>query len=256
MLINMYHIATLPQDDGGGTAMAAFRGGLEGVVVAETSLSEVDGAAGRLVVRGHDVETLAAHAGFEAVCGLLLEGALPDAAGRARIAADLGAARAEAFEGLAALGDALETADGMDALRAALAHLREAGSPAATRARLLGAVAVYAAAWARRRNGAAPLAPDPSLSHAADLLRMTRGVLPSAEAARALDAYLVTVAEHGMCASTFAARVVASTRSDLVSAVTAAVGALKGPLHGGARGPVLDILGAIGEPGRAEAWLE
>jgi citrate synthase len=236
--------------------MTAFRGGLEGVVVAETSLSEVDGARGRLRLRGHDVATLARSAGFEEVCGLLLEGALPDAAGRARIAAALGAAREEAFARLPSIGSALEAADGMDALRAALAHLSEAEDRSATRARILGAAAVYSAAFARLRSGEAPLAPDASLSHAADLLRMATGRVPGAAQARALDAYLVTVAEHGMSASTFTARVVASTRSDLVSAVVAAVGALKGPIHGGAPGPVLDMLDAIGVPERAESWLE
>ncbi len=236
--------------------MDAFRGGLDGVVVAETSLSEIDGARGRLRFRGVDVEALAAGAGFEDACGLLLEGALPDAARRARIAAALGTARAEAFARLPVLGGALEAEHGMDALRAGLAHLSEAAGAEATRARVIGAAAVFSAAWARRRVGLAPLAPDPALGHAADLLRMATGRAPDAARTRALDAYLVTVAEHGMSASTFTARVVASTGSDLVSAVVGAIGALKGPLHGGAPGPVLDMLDAIGAPERAESWLE
>jgi citrate synthase len=113
---------------------------------------------------------------------------------------------------------------------------------------------VFVAAWNRLRTGSQPIAPDPSLGHAADYLRMTTG---SADvvAARALEAYLVTVIDHGMNASTFTARVIASTGSDLISAVVGGVGALKGPLHGGAPGPVLDMLDAIGEPARAEAWL-
>jgi citrate synthase len=182
--------------------------------------------------------------GFEDVCGLLLEGELPDADARSRIAASLGAARAEIFAELPGLGRCLDAEDGMDALRGGLAQLRPAESAAATRARLLGAAAVLVAAWARKRSGAEPVAPDPALSHAEDLLRMTSGARPQPAQARA------------MSASTFAARVVASTRSDLVSAVVAAVGALKGPLHGGAPGPVLDMLDAIGAPERAEAWLE
>jgi citrate synthase len=93
------------------------------------------------------------------------------------------------------------------------------------------------------------------LGHAADYLRMSIGTTPSDEAVRALDAYLVTVIDHGMNASTFTARVITSTASDLISAVTGAVGALKGPLHGGAPGPVLDMLDAIGDPARAEQWL-
>lgn len=97
---------------------------------------------------------------------------------------------------------------------------------------------------------------DASLSHTADLLRMLTGAPPSAEAVRALDTYLVTVMDHGMNASTFAARVVASTGSDLRSALVAGVGALKGPLHGGAPGPVLDMLDAIRAPARASSWIE
>jgi len=140
----------------------------------------------------------------------------------------------------------------MDALRAATAHL----GGDATAAALAGAAATFAAAWARRRAGAAPVAPDASLGLAADYLRMARGEAASEGEARALDAYLVTVSDHGMNASTFAARVVTSTGSDRVSAVVAAIGALKGPLHGGAPGPVLDMLDAIGAPERAEGWIE
>jgi citrate synthase len=123
-------------------------------------------------------------------------------------------------------------------------------------AKLVGAVAVFAAAWVRGRQGLAPVPPDPSLPHAADYLRMIHGTAPDAARASGLDAYLVTVADHGMNASTFAARLVASTGSDCVSAITAGIGALKGPLHGGAPGPVLDMLDAIGAPERASAWLE
>jgi citrate synthase len=156
---------------------------------------------------------------------------------------------------VARLGDALARADGMDALRAAVAHLSEAEG-FATPAALTGAVGALAAAWARTRRGERPVAPDVSLGHAADYLRMITGSPPRAPFTAALDAYLVTVIDHGMNASTFAARVVASTGSDLVSAVVAAIGALKGPLHGGAPGPVLDMLDAIGAPDRAAAWIE
>jgi citrate synthase len=114
---------------------------------------------------------------------------------------------------------------------------------------------VWLAAWHRRRLGLVPIAPDPERAHAEDLLHMLAGEAPAAPAVRGLDAYLVTVAEHGMNASTFTARVVASTRSDAVSAVVAALGSLKGPLHGGAPGPVLDMLDAIGSAERASAWL-
>jgi citrate synthase len=227
----------------------ALAGGLEGVVVAETRLSDVDGERGRLIVAGRDVERLAGEATFEEVAALLWA---TDADGaRAGIAAG----RARAFERLGQLGDALDRDDGMDALRASVAHLAEAEGSGALAA-ATGAVATFAAAWARRRRGERPLAPDPALGHAADYLRMVTGHLPDAARAAGLDAYLVTVADHGMNASTFAARVVASTGSDLISAVVAAIGTLKGPLHGGAPGPVLDMLDAIGAPDRAAAWIE
>ena len=176
--------------------------------------------------------------------------------GATRINGDvLARARAAAWDQVVGLGSALATGDGMEALRAARAHLHSTGDDAADAIAAIGAAPVFVAAWNRRRIGLEPVAPSPALSHAADYLRMTLGVTPSDEAARAVDAYLVTVIDHGMNASTFTARVVTSTGSDLISAVVAAVGALKGPLHGGAPGPVLDMLDAIGEPARAETWL-
>jgi len=232
-----------------------FRPGLEDVVVAESALSWVDGEGGRLVVRGHAIEALAP-LGFEAVCGLLWDGLLPDPARAAALRRGIAAGRVAAFRALERVLPVLDAADAMDALRASVAALASAGEPPeATRFRLTGAMAVYAAAWHRRRAGLAPLAPDPERAHADDLLRMLRGRGPTPARARGLDAYLVTVAEHGMNASTFTARVVASTRSDAVSAIVAALGSLKGPLHGGAPGPVLDMLDAIGRAEAAPAWL-
>src|SRR5262249_51821442 len=156
-----------------------------------------------------------------------------------------------AFDRLPTLGRALEARDGMDALRGTVAQLTEE----TTAPEVIGAVAVFAAAWARRQAGDSPVPPDEKAGHAADLLRAIRGTRPSDAEIAAFEAYLVTVLDHGMNASTFTARVVASTMSDLVSCITAAIGALKGPLHGGAPGPVLDMLDAIGQPARAEEWL-
>jgi citrate synthase len=220
--------------------------GLENVIAAETRLSDVDGERGRLVIAGHDVEAIAGRLPFEAAAALLL-GENPE-----RFAIDLGAARRKAFEALPALGDALDRAEAMDALRAATGHL----SSHATRAEVIAAIAVHAGAWASLQAGRAPRPPDPEAGHAADLLAMIRGRPAAADEVAALDAYLVTVIDHGMNASTFAARVVASTGSDLVSAIVAAIGALKGPLHGGAPGPVLDMLDGIGTATNAEAWIE
>ena len=235
----------------------ARSGGLEGMVFTDTALSDVDGERGQLIIAGQRVEDLAGRTPFEALCARLW--ALGEGQPRAEDAVrrGLGHARARAFALLPALSPALRRRDGMDALRGALAQLD--GSEDRTdqlALDLAGAAAVFAAAWHRLRADAAPLAPDPDAGHAADYLRMCRGQPPSAGEAAALDAYLVTVSDHGMNASTFAARVVTSTQSDPVSAVVAAVGALKGPLHGGAPGPVLDMLDRIGDdPAAVRPWL-
>jgi citrate synthase len=245
--------SSMERDDRDEPDAVAARG-LEGVEVARTALSHVDGEGGRLIVAGHDVEELASRFRFEDVCALLWEGRLPDPGDDARehLRSALGRARGRAFDEIPRLGSALDAPDAMDALRAAMAHLTAAGGRE-DMVLVTAATAVFAAAWSRSRARLTPLPPDPTSAHAADYLRMATG---SAEQATALEAYLVTVAEHGMNASTFAARVIASTGSDLVSSIVGAIGALKGPLHGGAPGLVLDMLDSIGEPKRAAAWLE
>ena len=240
--------------------------GLEGVVVAESALSRVDGEAGRLIIRGYDIGELAERTSFEQTCALLWEDAAPNAATHGRYQAALGAARVRAFARLGAALPALRMRDPMEALRAALALLElEHGDPIVEATAITGATAVLAAAIARTAAGREPIAPDPTLDHARDYLCMATGHAdtPTAEA---LGRYLVTVSDHDMNASTFAARVVTSTGSDMVSAIVAAVGALKGPLHGGAPGPVLDMLDAIAAfssgtapraaPLDARSWLE
>ena len=229
--------------------------GLDGVLVADTALSDVDGEQGRLVICGYPVEVLVEQATFEDVCALMWTGALPSPGDRERIRAALARARAEAFGLLPSLGGALDSPDGMEALRAAVGHVH-AGDPAQDRVRLTGAIPVFATAWARARGGQPSVAPLAELSYAADFLQMLYGAVGDLARVRAVDSYLCCVVDHGMNASTFAARVVASTGSDLVSAVVAAIGALKGPLHGGAPGPVLDMLDAIGRPDQARSWLE
>jgi citrate synthase len=229
--------------------------GLDDVVVAGTALSHVDGARGELIIRGYSVESLAVRGTFEEVCALLWNGAWPSGAATDEIRAVLANARRDAFALLPALGDALSAPDSMEALRAAVAHLRSSGSQA-DRVRLTGAMPVFAAAWVRHRAGQPPIPPRPRLSHAADTLQMLTGVEAAPAVVRALDTYLCCVVDHGMNASTFTARVVASTGADTISAVVAALGALKGPLHGGAPGPVLDMMDAIGDGARARSWLE
>lgn len=226
--------------------------GLEGVVAAHTVLSDVDGQAGRLTIRGYAVEDLAHRAGFEGVAHLLLDGFFEDLP--SDLAPALGAARVRAFVEVAALDEGLARRDPVEAVRALIARLPD-GDGLDTALLLLAAPAVFTPAVLRVAAGEAPVAPDPALSHAADMLRMARGVPATDGEARALDAYLVTVCDHGLNASTFAARVVASTRAGLTSAVLAGISALKGPLHGGAPGPVIEMLDAIGAPDNAEAWL-
>jgi len=243
-------------DPGKTTSSAIAASGLEEVVAATTRLSDVDGERGRLVLAGVPVEELAGHATFEEVAFRLFRGHAPTAEQRGHLEEMLGEAREAAFERVvtAELGDALALPDAMDALRTSTSHLATApgSDPLAEAARIVGAMAVFAAALARP---SAPVRPDPRLSLAADYLRMARGGPATAAAVSALDAYLVTVIDHGMNASTFAARVVASTASDTVSAVVAGIGALKGKLHGGAPGPVLDMLDAVEVGGDAASWV-
>ena len=217
--------------------------GLEGVVVAETRISAVDGERGQLLIRGWPISELAGIKRFENVVSLMLGGSADEPR-------PLGEARVRAFERVGGLGGALQLSNGMDALRAAVAQT-ESDAPAD----LIGAMAVFAAAWSRRRRDLSPVPPDPQADHGRDYLRMLRDAPPTDAEALAMDAYFSTVVDHGMNASTFTARVITSTESDLVSAAVGAIGALKGRLHGGAPGPVLDMLDAVGSPDGADAWI-
>ena len=226
--------------------------GLEGVVVTETRLSHVDGERGELVIGGFPVEELAGPACFEEVLHLLWHGRLPDERERAGLRRELAAQRALPAATRALLVDAARGATpAMDALRMGVATL-SLGDPApgdssraANLRRAVGLVArcptIVATYW-RVRRGLAPLAPRADLGHAANYLYMLTGDEPAPGLTRALETYLNTVVDHGMNASTFVARVIISTQSDMVSALTGAVGALKGPLHGGAPGPALDMV--------------
>ncbi|HJV42882.1 citrate synthase/methylcitrate synthase [Caulobacter sp.] len=227
--------------------------GLEGVVAARTVLSDVDGARGRLVIRGYAVEDLAGRTRYEEAAHLLFDGFFEDAP--SDLAPALGEARVRAFAEVAALDEGLARRDPVEAMRALLARLPD-GDDLATALLLIAAPAVFTPAVLRVAKGESPVAPDPALSHAADILRMTRGTPATEAEAMALDAYLVTVCDHGLNASTFAARVVASTRAGLTSAVLVGLSALKGPLHGGAPGPVIEMLDEIATPANARPWLE
>ncbi|MBX3049336.1 MAG: citrate synthase/methylcitrate synthase [Anaerolineales bacterium] len=234
--------------------------GLEGVVAAQTRMSKVDGLAGELVIGGFKLETIADKASYEEMVYQLWYGQLPTEIDLQTFTAELAALRSLPAAALDLLRSiAHKDLDMMDALRVATGVLGTEtdaqDSDEWLAKRLLAATpTIVAAAW-RLRNGQEPLSPDPKLAHAANYLYMLEGQAPSAARARGLETYLNTVIDHGLNASTFTARVIASTGSDFVSAIVGAIGALKGPLHGGAPGPALDMVFEIGEVSRAEEVL-
>ncbi|MFO1157457.1 MAG: citrate synthase/methylcitrate synthase [Reyranellaceae bacterium] len=232
--------------------------GLDGVVVADTVMSEVDGEAGRLIVRGQALEGLVTTRGFEGVAALLWDGYAPQAEGGngdvAAVRGGLAAARVRAFAEVPKLLSASRGLNPVEALRVGIGMLGD-GEAMPHHFLVCGAMPVFLASLLNAEKGLAAIAPDPSLTTAQDLLRMIRGQRAGTVFEAALDTYLATIADHGFNASTFTARVVASTRAGLISAVLAALCALKGPLHGGAPGPVLDMLDEIGDAARAEAWF-
>lgn len=228
-------------------------GGLEGIVAAETRLSHVDGDRGELVIAGFPVGQLAAHAEFEETTWLLWHGDLPTAPELVAFRAGLAAQRDLPDATTALIREcARANADPMDALRMALDSVSLASNEASA---LVACCPTIVAAYWRLRRGQEPIAPRRDLGHAANFLFMLNGQPPDAERVRALETYLNTVVDHGLNASTFTCRVITSTGSDLVSAVVGALGALKGPLHGGAPGPALDMVFEIGEASHAEAVL-
>ena len=229
--------------------------GLDGVPAAKTVLSHVDGERGELIIAGEHVKDLAGQSSFEGVTARLWNAATGKALSEADLRASLGVARERAYARLPDLLPATRGLSIVDGFRAAVAGLR-AESGLEHEATIVGAFPVIASALVRRARGKDPVAPDPNIGHAADTLRMLRGREPEPREVAALDAYLVTVCDHGMNASTFATRVVASTQADLFAAVTAGYCALTGPLHGGAPEPVLEMLDAIGTRERIRPWVD
>lgn len=225
--------------------------GLEDVVAAETVLSDVRGAEGELIIRGHPLSALAGDRTFEQTAHLLFAGFFADLPDAVEFAARLGAARVEVFDNMCPLLGPMSKLPVYDGMRALMAMLPD-GTTLPDALRLLAAPAVLLPALIRRQAGEEPVAPRAGSGHAVDVIRM----LGRSDGAEALDTYLVTVSDHGLNASTFAARVVASTQAGLTSAVLAGLGALKGPLHGGAPGPVIDMLDAIAREGDSAGWIE
>ena len=239
--------------------------GLEGILAAYTELSDVDGQKGQLTVRGYDVEELAGNACFEEVAYLLWHGALPNKDQLNRLGEQIARYRRLPEETRAAVELAARRMESMDALRFAVASLtvddpnpddesREANLDRAVR--LVARIPIIVGTYHALRSGNKPVEPRDDLNIAGNLLYQVGGQEPSPAKVKGLDTYLVTTADHGMNASTFTARVIASTDSDMVSAVTGAIGALKGPLHGGAPGPALSMVEEIGSADRAEAWMK
>ncbi len=233
--------------------------GLEGIVAAETGISLVDGEGGRLVYRGYEARDLARAHSFEDVAHLLWFGHLPGAVEREGLVAKLREHRKVPEEILRLVDQLPWGTDVMSVLRTVVSGLGVDGDwpPTEDQAiRVTAAVPTLIAHRHARLRGVAPTAAHPTLPHVANYLYMlSGGQIPANEHIRALQAYLVLGMEHGMNASTFAARVVTSTQSDMVSALTAAIGAMKGPLHGGAPSEVMTMLEDIGTLDRAEAWL-
>jgi citrate synthase len=238
--------------------------GLEGVVVGETVLSNVEGEVGRLTYRGYDIHDLAERANYEEVVHLLLFGRLPTHEELEALNARLAARRALP-NGLLAMMHAIpRDAWPMDVLRtgvSAIAHFvphRPDGSHETSidsAIDLIAKVPTIVAAWDRMRRRLEPIAPDPKLTTAANFLYMRTGEQPIPEAEKALDTYLILLADHSYNASTFSARVTASTGADIYCSITAAVATLAGDLHGGAPSKVMTMLEEIGLPEKAEPYV-
>ncbi|MFJ6072738.1 bifunctional 2-methylcitrate synthase/citrate synthase [Streptomyces sp. NPDC093065] len=247
------------------TTAPAIHRGLAGVVVDTTEISTVIQDTNSLTYRGYPVQDLAARRSFEEVAYLLWHGELPDTTQLQDFQARERALRPLDRTTLELLARLPETCHPMDVLRTAVSFFgaedptEDDGSLAANRAKsltLLAKLPTVVAADQRRRRGLAPIPPDPDLGYAENFFHMSFGSVPDPDVVRCFEISLVLYAEHSFNASTFTARVVTSTLSDLYSAVTAAIGALKGPLHGGANEAVMRMLDEIGDPRRAEEWLD
>ncbi|MGH9349159.1 MAG: citrate/2-methylcitrate synthase, partial [Vicinamibacterales bacterium] len=236
------------------------KSGLDDVTATTSAICYLDGERGVLAYCGYDIHDLAKQATFEEVCFLLWHRRLPTRAELGDLQSQLAAAR-PLPEPLLRLMRSLPSVEGMDALRtltSALGHYDAEAHDASPQAqyrkavRLTARVATIVATWGRLQAGGGPIAPDPALSHAANVLYMLSGERPDATAVHAFDVALVLHADHELNASTFAARVAAATLTDMYSAIVAAIGTLKGPLHGGANADVMRLLLEIGESASGE----
>jgi citrate synthase len=236
------------------TTEAKPKAGLEDVVAATSAICYLDGDRGVLAYFGYDIHDLARGASFEEVCYLLWHGRLPNRAELGDLQSQLAAAR-PLSEATLRLMKQLPASDGMDMLRTLTSALGQHDPEAADNSqaanyrkavRLTAQLGSVVATYGRMQAGGGPIGPDPALGHAANFLYMLTGTRPSALSTHAFDVALVLHADHELNASTFAARVAAATLTDLYSAIVGAIGALKGPLHGGANADVMRLLIEIG----------
>jgi citrate synthase len=246
------------------TASASAASGLRGVVAASSSIGDVDGERGILIYQGYDIHDLAGHSNFEEVVYLLWHGRLPKQDELDELRRSFG----ECYELPAAVLDLMRSfprdAEPMDVLRTAVsaldfydkgAHDTSREASVKTAARLVAQIPTIVAASERLRRGQEPIKPKPELNIATNFLYMLKGEMPSAEDARIFDICLILHADHELNASTFTARVVAGTLADIYGAVTAAIAALSGPLHGGANTNVMKMLLEIGDIDKAEQYI-
>ncbi len=242
------------------TTAGQSKGGLDGIVVGQTAISEVDGEHGKLTYHGYLIGELAETALYEEVVHLLWYGHLPTQSELTTLRARMRAQRALPDAVLRVIRALPTTAEPMDVLRTAVSAYGVAvniqGKPTQEQAIALTALfPTILAAFQRLRSGQEPVAPRDDLDHAANYLYMLTGQAPADNHVRSLNSYLILLADHDMNASTFTARAIASTDSDMCSAITGAVGALKGPLHGGAPALVLNMLNEIGTADNVRPWL-
>ena len=244
--------------------MPATKGGLEDVIAANSAICDIIGPQGKLTYRGIDIHDLARNSSFEETTYLLWFGSLPTKEALHQFSAELASHRALPAEVLTLMKDFPRIAAPMDALRTALsalafydaqAHDASREANVAKALRVTAQIATIVAGYEQIRRGREPIEPDRGGSHAENFLRMLFGAEPDPLFVRAMDLALILHADHELNASTFAARVTAATLADMYAAIVAAIGALSGPLHGGANEQVMKMLQKIGEPSRAEAFV-
>ncbi len=257
-------MTTTTANPANGATKPPFVKGLDGIVAAQTEISMVDGPNSTLLYRGINIHELAEQASYEEVAFLLLHGHLPNRSELADFNARLVANRWLPAPMYDLLRQLPRDAVPMEALRTAISALsfydpeiEDISIEATLRksVRLIAQVPTLTAAFERIRNGKDPIAPNPRLSHAANTLHMF-GLSTDPEFVQALNVYFILLADHGMNASTFTARVVASTQADLHSAISAAYASLKGPLHGGANEATMRMLLEIGELDRVDEYVD